>query len=88
MKLHTGNLYWPVNTEPISLNVNYNVDDNSDILVVGSGMSGALAAYELSKMGYRVTLIEQNKIASGSTSANTGLIQYMSDEGVKSFSGK
>lgn len=86
MKLHTGNLYWPVNTEPISLNINYNVDDNSDVLVVGSGMSGALAAYELSKMGYRVTLIEQNKIASGSTSANTGLIQYMSDEGVKSFS--
>lgn len=86
MKLHTGNLYWPVNTEPISLNINYNVDDNSDVLVVGSGMSGALAAYELSKKGYRVTLIEQNKIASGSTSANTGLIQYMSDEGVKSFS--
>lgn len=86
MKLHTGNLYWPVNTEPISLNINYNVDDNSDVLVVGSGMSGALAAYELAKNGYKVTLIEQNRIASGSTSANTGLIQYMSDEGVKSFS--
>lgn len=32
-----------------------------------------------------MTLIEQNRIASGSTSANTGLIQYMSDQGLKFF---
>ncbi|MBM0046029.1 FAD-binding oxidoreductase [Anaerococcus sp. mt242] len=85
MKLHTGKLYWPANTEAVCLNINNNITDNSDVLVVGSGMSGALAAYELSKNGHKVTLIEQNRIASGSTSANTGLIQYMSDQGVKSF---
>lgn len=85
MKLHTGNLYWPSHTEAISLDIKNNITENSDVLVVGSGMSGALAAYELSKNGYKVTLIEQNRIASGSTSANTGLIQYMSDQGVKSF---
>lgn len=83
MKLHTGNLYWPANTEPISLKIDNNIREKSDVLVVGSGMSGALASYELSKNGYKVTLIEQNRIASGSTSANTGLIQYMSDQGVK-----
>lgn len=86
MKLHTGNLYWPANTEPISLKIDNNIREKSDVLVVGSGMSGALASYELSKNGYKVTLIEQNRIASGSTSANTGLIQYMSDQGVKKFS--
>ena len=85
MKLHTGNLYWPSHTEAISLVIKNNITENSDVLVVGSGMSGALAAYELAKNGYKVTLIEQNRIASGSTSANTGLIQYMSDQGVKSF---
>lgn len=85
MKLHTGKLYWPSHTEAISLDIKNNITENSDVLVVGSGMSGALAAYELAKNGYKVTLIEQDRIASGSTSANTGLIQYMSDQGVKSF---
>ena len=85
MKLHTGNLYWPSHTEAISLDIKNNITENSDVLVVGSGMSGVLAAYELAKNGYKVTLIEQDRIASGSTSANTGLIQYMSDQGVKSF---
>lgn len=86
MELHKGKLFWPSNTSPVSIRINTNLSDNDQVLVVGSGMSGALAAYELSKSGYRVTLIDQGKIASGSTSANTGLIQYMSDEGVKTFS--
>lgn len=47
MKLHTGNLYWPANTEPISLKIDNNIREKSDVLVVGSGMSGALASYEL-----------------------------------------
>lgn len=85
MKLHKGNLFWPANTEDISLEIHNNFETNKDVLVVGSGMSGALSAYELSKAGYKVTMIEENRIASGSSSANTGLIQYMSDQGVKKF---
>ncbi len=85
MKLHKGNLFWPSNTEDISLEIHNNFETNKDVLVVGSGMSGALSAYELSKAGYKVTMIEENRIASGSSSANTGLIQYMSDQGVKKF---
>lgn len=85
MKLHKGNLFWPANTEDIFLEIHNNFQTNTDVLVVGSGMSGALSAYELSKAGYKVTLIDQGRIANGSTSANTGLIQYMSDQGVKKF---
>ena len=85
MKLHKGKLFWPAHTDDMAIETHNNLTDNIDILVVGSGMSGALSAYELAKAGYRVTLIEQNRIASGSTSANTGLIQYMSDQGVKKF---
>lgn len=57
----------------------------NEILIVGGGISGSLCAYRLSKEGYKVTLIEENEIASGSTAANTGLIQYMSDEGVNYY---
>lgn len=85
MKLYEGKLFWPSNTEAISININNNLSDIQEVLVVGSGMSGALSAYELSKAGFKVTMIDQDRIASGSTSANTGLIQYMSDDGVKTF---
>mgnify|MGYP002712078518 CR=1 FL=1 len=85
MKLHKGGLFWPANTKDVKINLHTNLSENTDVLVVGSGMSGALSAYELSKAGYKVTIIDQNRIASGSTSANTGLIQYMSDQGVKKF---
>lgn len=86
MKLHTGRLYWPEISKTKDLKSHKILKENhNDILVVGGGMSGSLSAYVLSKAGYKVTLVEKNKVASGSTSANTGLIQYMSDLGLVSF---
>jgi len=86
MRLHVGELYWPAVTN-VKNDYSRKFDNLSDgeILIVGGGMSGMLSAYRLSKEGYKVSLIERNKIASGSSSANTGLIQYMSDKGVESF---
>lgn len=83
MELHVGRLYWPEVTE-VSLNKEMNKEsfNDTDILIVGAGMSGAISAYRLAQAGYRVTLIDQHTVASGSSSANTGLIQYMSDKGV------
>lgn len=86
MRLHIGELFWPNNTDVPILNTRSNFDDSvRDVLVVGGGISGAISAYRLARERYEVTLIDQNKIASGSTSANTGLIQYMSDKGVVHF---
>lgn len=86
MRLHIGELFWPNNTDVPVLNTKDNFDNSiRDVLVVGGGISGAISAYRLAREGYEVTLIDQNKIASGSTSANTGLIQYMSDKGVVDF---
>lgn len=87
MKLHIGNLYWPSITETKKLNIKKDfLDRENEILIVGGGISGAISAYRLSKEGYNVTLIEQAEIGYGSTSANTGLIQYMSDKGICDFS--
>lgn len=80
MKLHVGNLYWPDVTEQRSFRSEKIKNDiSTDVLIVGGGISGALSAYALAKEGHKVVLVEKNTVASGSSAANTGLIQYMSD---------
>ena len=79
MKLHYGNLYWnkTQNQEGKFDKLKENV--KTEVLIVGGGMSGNLCADTLSKKGFQVTLIEKNRIGQGSSSANTGLLQYTSD---------
>ncbi|WP_276311175.1 NAD(P)/FAD-dependent oxidoreductase [Paenibacillus nanensis] len=48
-------------------------------VVVGGGMSGIASAYKLASAGLETVLIERGTIAGGSTSANTGMLQYCSD---------
>lgn len=62
-------------------------DTEGDIIVIGAGISGALCAYELGKRGYDVIVLEKRRIGRGSTSANTGLLQYNSDRSLTSCIG-
>ncbi len=79
MELHYGNLYWnktkdqEVKFDKVRENI------KTQVLVVGGGMSGNLCANTLAKEGYRVSLVEKNRIGGGSSAANTGLLQYTSD---------
>lgn len=86
MKLHDGKLYWSDITKVKPLKTDSRIkEENRDVLIVGGGISGAISAYRLSKAGFGVSLVEQNTVGSGSTGANTGLIQYMSDDGITDF---
>lgn len=58
-----------------------------DVLVVGSGISGSLCAYELCKRGFDVVVLEKRHIGGGSTSASTGLLQYTNDRSLTSCIG-
>ena len=78
MELYEGKRFWPVLTNELNFpkkTGHYQVD----ALVIGGGMSGLLSAYSLARAGKRVFLIDKDQIAHGSSSLNTGLIQYMSD---------
>lgn len=86
MNLHEGRLYWPEITDIKEVKTIAYPSKDRQVLVVGSGMSGALSAYRLAKAGYKVLIIDKGGLAQGSTSANTGLIQYMSDKGLAEFS--
>lgn len=86
MILHTGKLYWP-DIYPVKEEApkKPSKPDQFDVLIVGAGMSGMISAFRLSQAGYRVLIVDQNGVGSGSTAANTGLIQYMSDAGMHEY---
>ncbi len=51
-------------------------DAKADFVVIGGGISGALAARSLAITGADVILLDRRHIAMGSTSASTALVQY------------
>ncbi|MCH7323735.1 FAD-binding oxidoreductase [Solibacillus sp. MA9] len=78
MYLHNGKLYWP--TTLVKPNhTNPHIKAHYDVIIIGAGMSGLLTAKALFDEGLQVAILERNEIASGSTSANTGLLQYSND---------
>lgn len=85
MRLHNGNYYWPEVSKcpaqypPVSENI------TCECLIIGGGVGGALCANLLSHQGIDTVLVDKRKIASGSTLANTGLLQYASDKTLTSF---
>ncbi|MDO7906309.1 FAD-dependent oxidoreductase [Paenibacillus sp. JX-17] len=79
MDLHHGQLYWRT-TEPPHLDVKpVPVRDYYDVVIVGGGMSGSLCAYTLIQEGLQIAVIDSGEMGGGSTSANTGLLQFSND---------
>jgi glycine/D-amino acid oxidase-like deaminating enzyme len=78
MKIHNGTLYWP-STYYKKLFTTPEIKPFYDVIIVGGGMSGLLAAAELQKDGHSIAILEQKEAVKGSTSANTGLLQWTND---------
>jgi glycine/D-amino acid oxidase-like deaminating enzyme len=78
-ELHTGRLYWPTTTLNTKAYSALNKPDSAKVVVVGGGMSGIASAYTFTAAGLDTVLIERGRVAGGSTSANTGMLQYCSD---------
>ncbi|MCG7345442.1 FAD-binding oxidoreductase [Sporosarcina sp. ACRSL] len=79
MELHKGSLYWPTTYKAPHRNKPAKIADCYDAVIVGGGMSGALTALSLLDRGYQIAILDKRRFASGSTSANTGLLQYSND---------
>lgn len=52
---------------------------HTDVTVLGGGIVGVLAAYQLAKAGKSVVLLEKNRIASGETGYSTAFITRVPD---------
>ncbi|MGP7819698.1 NAD(P)/FAD-dependent oxidoreductase [Niallia sp. 01092] len=79
MDLYKGSLYWPTTVKEVLDYPTLSENITCDVLIIGGGMSGALCSYVLSEELLDVVLVDKRKVAHGSTSANTGLLQYCND---------
>lgn len=79
MNIHNGSLYWPTTTKAFEPKIAVHPLDMYDVVIVGAGMSGSLTALALAEAGLQVALLDKRVMGSGSTSANTGLLQYSND---------
>lgn len=55
-------------------------DRTADVVIIGAGVTGAMAAEELASAGMRVILLERRGPLIGSTAASTALLQYDIDK--------
>lgn len=85
MDLSHGSLYWPTTLNNIPSYPTLKENITCDVLIVGGGMSGALCSYQLSKEPIDIVLVDKRKIGHGSSSANTGLLQYSNDTMLHEF---
>ncbi len=79
MDLKSGYPFWPLKDGILASYPPLQEDVSCDVVVVGGGVSGALAAYHLVDAGVEVVLVERRDVGWGSTSASTALLQYEID---------
>lgn len=78
MKLHAGDLYWDETKRDINF-LKMDSDIETDILIIGGGMSGAIISYILGKTNKDIVVVDKSMPGYGSSWGNTGIIQYNSD---------
>jgi glycine/D-amino acid oxidase-like deaminating enzyme len=79
MKLKSGCMFWPAMDGAAEAHPPLERDLTREVVVVGGGISGALAAYFLARAGVGVALVDRREACHGSTAASTGLLQYEID---------
>jgi glycine/D-amino acid oxidase-like deaminating enzyme len=86
MDLRTGTPFWLVRDGRLGSYPELTQDASAEVLIVGAGITGALAAYELASAGVDVIVLDRADVASGSTAATSGLLLYDTDTSLEELS--
>lgn len=79
MRLRTYESFWLLKNGLLNSYPSLSENLETQILVIGGGITGALMSHALMEKGYQVALIDKRDIAQGSTSATTSMLQYEID---------
>lgn len=79
MKLTSNEPFWLVKNGLLASYPSLNANIETEILIVGSGITGSLLAHQAIADGYKVVLTDKREIANGSSSATTSMLQYEVD---------
>lgn len=80
MNLQSGKLYWETTFPHPPTYPKLEENIQCDVLIIGSGISGAQCAYHLADTDLKVVVVDKRKSGKGSTSTNTALIQYLGEK--------
>ncbi|WP_245851120.1 NAD(P)/FAD-dependent oxidoreductase [Paenibacillus herberti] len=76
---HTGKLFWPLTMTHVEEYPALQGQEKVQVAIIGGGMSGISCGLVLARSGISACVIEREKVAGASTSANTGLLQFSND---------
>lgn len=79
MNLKSNEPFWLVKNGILHSYPSLKEDIVTDILIVGSGITGSLIAHQCMHDGYKTILVDRREIAHGSSSATTSMLQYEID---------
>lgn len=79
MDLKSSEPFWLIKNGIIDSYPSLRNNIETDILIVGGGITGSLIAHQCIEDGYKTVLIDRREIATGSTSATTSMLQYEID---------
>ncbi len=79
MKIRSSEPFWLEKNGIINSYPSLRKDSQTDILIVGGGITGSLISHQCIKDGYKTMLIDKREIAHGSTSVTTSMLQYEID---------
>ncbi|WP_018630070.1 NAD(P)/FAD-dependent oxidoreductase [Niabella aurantiaca] len=79
MRLRTFESFWLIKNGLLYSYPSLQQNLDSEIIVIGGGITGALISHALLDAGYEVTLLDKRDIGQGSTAATTSVLQYEID---------
>ena len=79
MDLRSGCPFWLLESGERAAWPDLEADATADVIVVGAGITGALAAWRLAEAGFDTLLLDRREVGQGSTAASTALLQYELD---------